>query len=419
MPPPRLSLLYLVNARLPTEKAHGYQVAKMCEAFAYAGCDVELWHPRRRQPPAIGPRSLFEYYDIAPSFAVEELPNVDPTRLLDALPASLAVAGFSLHRLAWGLAAAAKARRRRADLFYARDPALALWLVLLGCPTVCELHRGASGMTGWVLRVVGARTPLRRLVTITAEGRRDVLAAGVSPSKVVVAHDAVDLDAYRGLPSRDECRRRLDLPADRPIVGYVGRLRSMEMDKGIGTLIEAISRMDDGVEAPMLVCVGGPADAAEDYRRAGARLGLGEDRLRFVGQVPARAVPTWIRACDVVTLPSPATPFFARFSSPMKLFEYLAAGATILASNLPAIAEVLTDQQTALFVAPEDPGAWAAGIAQLLDDPGLRQRLGANAAALGAEYSWEKRAAAILAASGIVGVAERANPRTMTRGDAR
>ena len=82
----------------------------------------------------------------------------------------------------------------------------------------------------------------------------------------------------------------------------------------------------------------------------------------------------------------------------MKLFEYMAAGKPILASDLPALREVVRDGESALLLPPADVGAWTAAILRLLADDDLRGRLAANAQALvWAHYTWDARAHSILA----------------------
>ena len=80
-------LVYIANARLPTEKAHGYQICKMCEAFAYNDVIRLLLYPKRHQlDPALGSKSVFDYYGIAPNFEVRALPNWDIVQLSPFIP---------------------------------------------------------------------------------------------------------------------------------------------------------------------------------------------------------------------------------------------------------------------------------------------------------------------------------------------
>jgi len=70
-----------------------------------------------------------------------------------------------------------------------------------------------------------------------------------------------------------------------------------------------------------------------------AELGLPPERFHAAGQVLAGEVPAFLAACDVCLMPQPWTQFFAYFTSPLKLFEYMAAGRAILASDLPSFRE--------------------------------------------------------------------------------
>jgi glycosyltransferase involved in cell wall biosynthesis len=106
---------------------------------------------------------------------------------------------------------------------------------------------------------------------------------------------------------------------------------------------------------------------------------------------PAR-VPELLQRARVLVLPNPPSAMSLRYTSPLKLFEYLAAGRAIVASDLPSIREVVHDGVEAVLVAPGDPDALARGIRRVLDDPDLADRLAGAAAALAPEYSWARRA---------------------------
>ncbi len=87
-----------------------------------------------------------------------------------------------------------------------------------------------------------------------------------------------------------------------------------------------------------------------------------------------------------------------RWMSPLKVLEYMAAGKAILASDIPALREILRDGETALLLPPGEPEAWAAAARALLRDPGRAAALGARArAAFLAKHTWDARAVRILA----------------------
>ncbi|MFN3422178.1 MAG: glycosyltransferase family 4 protein, partial [Armatimonadota bacterium] len=206
-----------------------------------------------------------------------------------------------------------------------------------------------------------------------------------------------DLTLFENLPSKEECRRQLGLPLDRPIIGYIGRFRTMEMEKGIPELIEAVRYLPliNGSD-PLLLCVGGPMDVVPNYLDLAHRIGLPEHRLKFIDRVPHAEVPHWIRAFDIAVAPFPQTEHYAFFMSPLKLFEYMAAGVPILATDLPSIREVLHHGENAWFVPPNDPKALAEGVRHLLENADLAERLARQASEDVRRYTWERRAATIL-----------------------
>ena len=138
---------------------------------------------------------------------------------------------------------------------------------------------------------------------------------------------------------------------------------------------------------------------AEALRQHWIKIGLKPENFLYAGQVPPDKVPLYLAALSICTIPLPWTTHFAYYTSPMKLFEYMASGRAIIASDLPSIAEVIRDGENALLVPPSDAPALATAIKHLRDDAALRQRL-ADAAyhEVMAHYTWAARARNILSA---------------------
>jgi glycosyltransferase involved in cell wall biosynthesis len=171
----------------------------------------------------------------------------------------------------------------------------------------------------------------------------------------------------------------------------------MNMEKGIPELVQAIAHLpSSNGKGPLLLCVGGPMDVVPGYLEIARQHDVPQLNLRFVDRVPNREVPFWILACDLVTIPWGWTEFSAYYTSPMKLFEYLAAGTPIIASDLPSIREVLRHGENAWLVEPGDAHALARGIAHLLRNDALKTKISAGAQRSVAKYAWRARAASIL-----------------------
>jgi glycosyltransferase involved in cell wall biosynthesis len=260
---------------------------------------------------------------------------------------------------------------------------------------VFEAHRLPLSRHGRFLFAACVRR-VELVVAVTDRIAEAARAAGASAT--LVARDGYRADRFAALPPRDQARAQLGLAKDAFVVGYVGQLRTLGMSKGVDLLIEAVARLGD---LPVTVAVvGGPADHVESLRSRWRDLGLADGRLVTPGQVAPDSVPLWLAALDVATMPFPFTPHFAQSASPMKMFEYLAAGLPIVASDLPALAEVLVDGETAVLTPPGDISALADAIRRLRDDPALRSRLAAGSREAAAAFTWRARAERILEAIG-------------------
>lgn len=391
-------LIYITTARLPTEKAHGYQICRMCEAFARQGIEVTLLHPYRLQPDAgLRQKTVFAYYGITPVFTVQPLSNSDIFKLERFVPKSLFRLIFFLHSLLWGWYAVRYVRKTKADIYYTRDIPTAFWLVRHGLPTIYESHTIPRGFQQRLLQAVAAGSSLLLVVCLTSFLKKQLFDMGFPAKKLTVLSDAVEEALFQDLEDMRTCRGRLGLPLARPIIGYIGRFTTMEKEKGIEQLIEALGQIHSGDGAePLLLCVGGPMDRVAHYRECARRHGIAQDRALFVDRVPNSDVPSWIKACDVVTVPWPWNEFSAYYTSPMKLFEYMAAGVPIVASDLPSLRDILRHGENARLVQPGDPSALATGITQVLSHPDDARRMSRQAQLDVKKCTWVKRAESIL-----------------------
>ena len=169
-------------------------------------------------------------------------------------------------------------------------------------------------------------------------------------------------------------------------VVYAGHLYPW---KGVDVLLQALVKLE-GVNATI---IGG--DAAEpDFQRlqdTSRSIGLGS-RVEFVGMVEPSRVSGLLAKGDVLVLPNVGAEPTVNHTSPLKLFEYMAAGKPIVASNLPSIREVLRDGENAVLVEPGNPTALTSGLRRVLEDRKLAERIASRAFDEVTEYSWDCRA---------------------------
>lgn len=358
-----MKIIYVANVRMPTEKAHGVQIAKTCEALTVLGHDVELVVPDRKTDIL---DDLFSYYALTARFSLKRLPVWDTVRY--------GTIGFLFESFLFARAVRRYIRDISFDLLLSRDEHV---LAHVPAPYIWESHTGAwNGAAQKVARRA-------KCVVVISEGLKNFYRSqGVAMDKFVVAHDGVDLEQFARQESKEKARKRLKLPKDSKIAMYIGRLDGW---KGINTLLEASKFLPRGW---VLAIIGGETAQI-------ARFSLQYPHVQFLGFHPYRELPDNMAAADVLVLPNTGRDeVSAKFTSPLKLFAYMTSGVPIVASDLPSIREVV-DEHSAFLVQPDDPAALAKGIESALKEGDVRAF---HARSRVAAYSWKKRAERIVAA---------------------
>lgn len=363
-----MKVLYLANARLPTDNAHGVQIVKTCEALAKAGAEVTLLRPWRINRHK---GDIYELYRVEKNFRIVTLPSLDIS--------ILGWLGFWVQTLSFTLFAFLYLLVRRFEAVYSRDEVPLFFASLVSRKTYWESHTGRyNALIARLLRRVAG------IVVITQGLKEFYIGKGVPSQKILVAPDAVSLEDFAVTETREEARLRLGLPQDKKIALYVGKLDGW---KGVETLCAASMYLPDDVR---VVVIGGePEEIAKLKKDAPA--------VTFLGWRPYRELPDNQAAADVLVLPnSGKSEVSARFTSPLKLFTYLAAGKPIVASDLPSIREVL-DDGSAFFFRADDAHSLAAAISDALAHPVEAAEKIRVAQQHVQRYTWSQRSRIILA----------------------
>lgn len=387
-------MMYFTLVRLPTEKAHGLQIMQNCEAFAEQGCDLSLWVPYRRNTAEMRAISdIHAYYGTTANFRIHRVPTPDLMPLAGG-KAWLERIAFYLQIVIYILYLVIRLPFLRAEIYYTRDEWLALTLTFLKPrhTVAYEAHLLRTGGGASLQRLVARRCGT--IIAITSHLREKLITERRAPAaRTMVAHDGIRAARFAANRSILEARRDLGWPEDAFIIGFAGRLHMLNSDKGVDLLVEATRGLDD----VWLALVGGPDDMADKLREQWQEIHGDDYRFIYVGHVLPAKVPEYLQAFDVCAMPHPATQQFAYYTSPLKLFEYMASGRAILASDLPAWADVIQNEQNALLFEAGNTHALSAAIIRLKANPELRKELGHQARIRAFEhYTWTVRAERIL-----------------------
>jgi glycosyltransferase involved in cell wall biosynthesis len=185
---------------------------------------------------------------------------------------------------------------------------------------------------------------------------------------------------------------------DQPFGLYAG---SLYPGRGIEQILEAARKLT-GV---YFLCVGGRDFEVAQFRDRTRALDL--RNVCFLGYVPNGEVPQYLLAADILLAPytkecqtDGGTRTIA-YASPMKLFEYMAAGKPIITSNIGAIPEVIRHEENGLLVTPGSVDDLVRATMRLLNDPPLARQLGARAREDARRCTWEARVTGILTFAGV------------------
>lgn len=360
----------------PSTQAHSIQITKTCAAFAGQGLDLELVVPRIRATRTAS-EAAWEFYGVPRSFEIKRV----------AAPLFGSPPGYA----SYSLVALAYARLQNTRLHYFRQIELAYLSALAGRITVFESHNHVRNsakklMTRWV-KVM--QKPHRRVaMVVTSQAGADAYQAlGIPAERILVARNGVDLTRFPASLTRAAARALLGLPASETLVGFSGHLYE---GRGIEELLEAARALPG---ASFLFVGGNPGDV-EKYRALAREFGV--SNVRFTGFVAPHSLPAYLVAADILVMPYTTRIRTGNNMSPMKMFDYMASGRPMVATDFPILHEVLEDRHNAVLVPPDSGDALVSGIQWLLDHSDRAAQIGKQAREDAHQYSWENRSARIV-----------------------
>jgi glycosyltransferase involved in cell wall biosynthesis len=362
-----LRALYIAPRDFPRRVANRGQTMKMAEALS-RHCDLALvvskLHCSRDE--------LWDYYGITHPFEIETIgePRLKPTTV------------FNLPAMTRSIV------RHRPQMIYIREEPPAWLLSFVFRNMAFEMldylpHR--SGMYPGIVR------RSRRTFVISKGLMETAMSQGLPPEKLELAPDGVDLSAFDISDDALAARRRVGLSPDYKIVLYTGRLTDW---KGVDVLIKSVKHLPEQVR---VVIVGGYEGEPQQLQKLVVEQGT-QDRVELREFVPHSEIPYLLKAADVLVIPNKGVSRLStHHTSPLKLFEYMAARRPIVASDLPSIREIV-DEESAVMVPAGDPKALALGLIRAMSGTGDVSKIVDEAYRKVGRYSWDKRAQQVLAA---------------------
>jgi len=373
----RLRVAYVGSPELFLRGASPIHVMKMCQAMSNLGIDVDLIIQSYDKNI-----NIFECYGVKSNF-----------RLITTIPSTNSSARHFIHGIysvfyTWH-------KRKNYDLILTRNIIYTyLSTNIFKLPTIYDAHHPlVNRMSTFAFNSFKNSKYLIRFTANSQGLGNTYIQLGLPEDKLIVAHNGVDLEWFENVPSKLESRELLNLPFQKKIVCYAGNIYS---GRGIELLIDVALRLKDFI----FLIVGGLEVDIENYRNIAEKKRA--ENFKLVGFVPHNRVPLYLSSADALVVPYASNitiqdgTHAANFTSPIKLFEYMASRRPIVATALPTIKEILEDSRNSLLVIPDSVDSLVNGIKRVLEDCNLAERISLQAACDVKKYTWEERVKKIL-----------------------
>ena len=354
--------------RIPTPRAQGYAIMKMCSEFSKLGFKVELFVPDRKNMEK--DNNPFDFYKIENNFNIKKIPS------FDFLGKTLKFGRvfYWIDILSFLVASKFKIKINKNDILYTRD-----YLTLLFFSKknfiIFEVHN--IPVADFLFKRV-IKKP-RLFFVLNNNLKKELINRGVSSEKIFISPSGVDIKKFDIDLSKDEAREKLGLPLEKEIVLYSGQLYSW---KGADTLAEAAKLLPEVA----FVFIGGVRPEFDQFKEK-----YSSKNIIIRPFQKREIVPIYLKSADVLVVPnSGKEKIGASYTSPLKLFEYMASKRPIVASNLPSIREAV-NKDVCFFAEADNPESFVEVIKKVLSDKEFSLKTIEKAFEYVQKFSWEIR----------------------------
>lgn len=350
---------------------------QMCAAFASAGAKVKLV-TQKPDSGILSATNLQQYYNVRPNFEIEQLPRSNGPRPTDMFQVK-----------------AILKERGKSKLCYTRgrDVTAAILGLILGMHSMVEIHGKPVSLREQIMLRFIQLHPRGMLVAITSALKELYTnQLGFGHYRWIVAPSGVDATRFNPNTSVAAARSQLNMESGTWLV-YVGGLYE---GRGLDVLFESVAKL-----AVKVMIVGGRNSEEVHKWKCKART-LRVHNVHFAGYQAPERVPLYLAASDILIMTydkhvyTPSGEETSSWASPMKTLEYMAASRPIIASDVPMLRNLLTDEYNALLVTPGDATSLRTAIRRLTNNPKLGHHIATNARTDVDKHTWIDRAQHII-----------------------
>lgn len=381
--PPIMKLLYIHDTQITSEQANLIQVLQMCRSFANGGVEVVLAIPKSKDcdNDNFYREMISRKLGVGVNFSTITFPKLTICGRLNVVGGY-----FGVRRLL---------KRFKADICLLRNVSFIDLVLKTNIPLIYESHNALLHNKSKILNAFWHRHIITKskekqflkFITISKALANYWKSKGVPEEKIVAIHDGVDYQKFSKIKEMSVVRKELGLPPTQKIVLYVG---SLYQNRGMETIINLAQCFRDA----FFLVVGGPDKRKRFYEGIAKKRNI--NNVYFRGYVAHYEVTDYLFAADVLLMIWTKKVKTINYCSPLKMFEYMAAGRIIVGHAFPTIKEVLEDGKTALLADPNsfDDLQKKIAIALELNYPNPMAEAARRLALK--KYSWKTRAQTIM-----------------------
>ncbi len=366
-----MQIAVITTSQVPSITANSIQVMKVCQSYCQLGHDVTLIVPGRK---TTNWDEISKIFGIQSKFSIKYIPSLRIFRRYDFSFISGMIIFF-----------------KKYDLIHTWMPQIASIAGFFKKPYIIELHGMPTGKVGPKIYKDIIFSNHKKLFLCITNALKEMYEAAYefrfNESEIQIAPNGVALEPYLNLPETSDIKKNLGIKNQFTAV-YTGHLYQ---GRGMDLLVELAKKLPE----IQFIWVGGREEDVNQWREYINKNQI--KNIRLVGFVGNEYIPAYQSAGDVLLMPYEMSIAGSSggnsvdFCSPMKMFEYMAAGKPIISSDLPILHEVL-NKKNAILCSYNDVNQWVDAINLIKNDPAFGIRLG-NQARLDVEkYSWIERA---------------------------
>ena len=276
-------------------------------------------------------------------------------------------------------------RRNNYSIIYTRSEWVAIFSsILIKKKTILELHNFKNTLSQKIIIRLSLSNAFISLVCISNALKNELIKYGFNKN-ILVAHDAVDLDLFNVNVDANQIKKKYDLNMTKPIITHIGSIRK---GRGFNTIINAAKDMKEFLF--VFVC-GHSADIEIINKQKDKKL----SNVKFIDFLANAEIPSILKISDALLMTYSSNLDTLRFTSPLKMFEYMASGKPLISSDYPVLREILNEKNS-LLIESSNSNVLQNAIIKIIDDKEFSNSISIQALKDVKNYTWSNRAKKII-----------------------